>query len=287
MRSAYEESDKGVAAAGSDSVAKLIAKYFLHGFSFSFLFTILAMGGIFMLIFLLLLGSIIGLIIGIIVLILIMGAANSVIADLVWGLSADLSVKILFVHGLILFVVLAVVNGIVVIAPQTYLPGTATTIVTFIAGSILDGVIGKYIAEIWGGYVSTRERQVTLYVKSPKGLMVDGRREIYKAIAPSGPRSRATSREMVYHDTLVTMPGYTLPEDQKETVEMVTEVALKYGFKVEVIDVTKQSLLERKSLEDDELIRIYPTIMIDGKRFKGTISRKQIEMLLSKARVFH
>jgi hypothetical protein len=64
----------------------------------------------------------------------------------------DMSVKILFVHGLFLFVVLAVVNGIVVVAPQFYFPGTETTIVTFIVGSILDGAVGKFIAEIWGEY---------------------------------------------------------------------------------------------------------------------------------------
>ncbi len=131
---------------------KLLIKYFLHGVLFSLLFTLMGLGGVFVMVFLVLLGSIIGLIIGIIIFILIAGAVNSVIADLIWGLSMDMSVKILFIHGLILFVVLAVVNGFVVIAPQILFPGTATTAVTFIVGSVLDGMIGKFIAEIWGGY---------------------------------------------------------------------------------------------------------------------------------------
>ena len=127
---------------------KNLAKYFVHGIAFSLLFTILAIIWAFILLILVSLGWFIGLIIGLGILMLIIGGLNSFLTDLLW-FPVKKSFWSILGHGIILFIVLLIVNGIFVIAPTLIFPGIATTIIVFIVGSFMDGFVAKKVAGFW------------------------------------------------------------------------------------------------------------------------------------------
>lgn len=94
------------------------------------------------------LGFIIGLIIGLGFLMLIVGFANAVITTQLW-FPVKAGFWDLVLHGLVLFIALLLVNGIFIIAPSLMFPGIATTVITFVIASFVDGFVGKHIAEFW------------------------------------------------------------------------------------------------------------------------------------------
>lgn len=71
-----------------------------------------------------------------------------------------------------------------------------------------------------------------------------------------------------------------LPEDQKALVERVKALAVKYGFELKVIDVTKKGLLQK--LEDKlKGIDTFPTFITDsGLKIEGDITEERIKTLL-------
>ncbi len=101
-----------------------------------------------MLLVLVMLGFIIGLIIGLGFLMLIVGFANAVITTQLW-FPVKAGFWDLVLHGLVLFIALLLVNGIFIIAPSLMFPGIATTVITFVIASFVDGFVGKHIAEFW------------------------------------------------------------------------------------------------------------------------------------------
>ncbi len=127
---------------------KIFAKYFVHGIAFSLLFLLLGIAWIFILVILVRLGFIIGLIIGFGLLFLIVGFLNSIITVYLW-FDVKMSFLDLFFHGLALFVILLIVNGISVTLPSLVFPGIATSAVTFIIASFLDGFAAKEVAGRW------------------------------------------------------------------------------------------------------------------------------------------
>lgn len=127
---------------------KIITKYFIHGIVFSFFFTVLVIAWTIGLLMLVVLGSFIGLAIGVAVLILTVGFLNAVITTQLW-FKVKTGFWDLLLHGLVFFIVLLIVNGIFVMGPRFVFPGIATTIITFIIGSFLDGLVGKRIAGWW------------------------------------------------------------------------------------------------------------------------------------------
>jgi hypothetical protein len=67
-----------------------------------------------------------------------------------------------------------------------------------------------------------------------------------------------------------------LPDDQKNIVEMVKEIASRYGFDVEIVDVTKS--------EKGPRIKTFPALITDsGEKIEGSISKEQIESFFAKA----
>jgi hypothetical protein len=110
---------------------KNLVKYFAHGIAFSLLFAILAIAWAFILVILVGFGFIIGLMIGVGLLFLIMGFLNSVITTHLWFEVKTEFWDLLF-HGLVLFLVLLIVNGIFITVSSLVFPGTATTVVTLI-----------------------------------------------------------------------------------------------------------------------------------------------------------
>lgn len=127
---------------------KTLAKYFVHGIVFSLLFTVLVIAWIFGFLILVILGSFIGLIIGLGILMLIIGGLNSFLTGLLW-FRVKTSFWCILGHGIVLFIVLLIVNGIFVLAPSLAFPGIGTTVVTFVIGSFLDGFVGKKVAGWW------------------------------------------------------------------------------------------------------------------------------------------
>ena len=127
---------------------KDLAKYFIHGIAFSILFLILGIVWAFVFAFLVIIGFIIGLIIGLGLLFLIVGYLNSLITFYLW-FEVRTSFWDLFFHGLALFVILLVVNGIFVTVPSLVFPGIATTLTTLVIATFLDGFVAKKTAGWW------------------------------------------------------------------------------------------------------------------------------------------
>jgi hypothetical protein len=132
-----------------ESWTKLIFKYFVHGFFFTFLITLLIIGLFFVAAVLMLLGGILGLIALAIGIMVLFGVANNLINRAVWGDSMNWSIPALLIHGLGLFVAILIINCVIVLLPQLLFPGLITTLVTFIPACILDGRVCRSIAERW------------------------------------------------------------------------------------------------------------------------------------------
>lgn len=127
---------------------KDVAKYFVHGIAFSILFLIFFFVWAFILVFLTAIGSFIGLILGFGLLFLIVGFLNSVISTYLW-FEVETSLTDLFVHGLVLFIVLLILDVITVFLPSLAFPGTATRVITLFTSAFLYGFVAKRIARFW------------------------------------------------------------------------------------------------------------------------------------------
>ncbi|UCG44825.1 MAG: hypothetical protein JSV58_05375 [Candidatus Bathyarchaeota archaeon] len=127
---------------------KDLAKYFIHGLVFSILFLILGVAWAFVFAFLVVVGFIIGLVIGFGLLFLIVGFLNSTITSFLW-FEVKTSFLDLFLHGLLFFIVLSAVNGIIVTVPSLVFPGIATTLTTLVIVTFLNGFVGKRVAGWW------------------------------------------------------------------------------------------------------------------------------------------
>jgi hypothetical protein len=131
-------------------------KYVAHGLLFQLLATALLIVGVFTVAGLIVfgsyfgifLGSFWGLVVGIALLITVVGLANTLIARVIWGIPIQISVML--VPGWVsMFSGLLFVNLPVVVLPQIVFPGIATAIATFFPAVLLDGMIGKRMAEAW------------------------------------------------------------------------------------------------------------------------------------------
>jgi hypothetical protein len=124
----------------------VFAKYFVHGIAFSLLFIVLGLVVLFVTVALVAIGSLIGLIIGLGILMLAIGGLNCFLAEVIWGVHAKTSFWSLFFHGIVLFLALLVVNGILVAFPNFVFPSIATSVITFIIGAFAGGFVGKKVA---------------------------------------------------------------------------------------------------------------------------------------------
>jgi hypothetical protein len=131
-------------------------KYVAHGLLLQLLATVLLIVGAFTVAGLLVLGSYFGIFLGpfvgfvivITLLVAVVGLANTLIARLVWGIPIQISVLLIASAGS-MFLGLLFVNLPVVVFPQIVFPGAATAIATFFPAVLLDGIVGKRIAEAW------------------------------------------------------------------------------------------------------------------------------------------
>jgi hypothetical protein len=124
-----------------------------------------------------------------------------------------------------------------------------------------------------------------LYVKSVKTVIgVDDRsHEGYVVQNMGGTRYGGPPPRLIpdYKVDIETVYKNILPEDQKAVVEMVKAAAVKHGFALTVIDVTKEGSLHRLE-ERLKGIRTFPALVADtGQRFEGQMTGEKVESFLS------
>jgi len=115
--------------------------------------------------------------------------------------------------------------------------------------------------------------RVRLYVKSVKtvtGTIKVERLTVARSRLPPTVRTE-TKRE------------YILPEAQQRTVEMIKNIASKYGLEVKVVDVGRENVFHRAIQEEREKIRAFPALLADsGERIEDNITEEQAEHFLSR-----
>jgi hypothetical protein len=124
---------------------KNLLKYFLHGLSFSLIYSALAFVWIFILAILAVIGFIIGLIIGFVILFLIIGFLNSVLTYFIWSISVKAEWKDLLVHGFVLSLMFFIVH-IPAYIISLYAPNLAIMIGLTFVYAFIDGFVAKNIA---------------------------------------------------------------------------------------------------------------------------------------------
>jgi len=127
---------------------RTLARYFIHGMAFSFLFFVLSIAWVFAAISLVNIGALIGLVIGVVLLFLLVGFINSIITTNLWFRVRSRFWDLLF-HGIALSVVLLALNGITISLPNFASPGIATSIITFVIAAFLDGFAAVKLAGYW------------------------------------------------------------------------------------------------------------------------------------------
>jgi hypothetical protein len=125
-----------------------LARYFLHGIAFSFLFLLLGLVWIVILVILVVVAFIIGFIIGIILLFFFMGGLNTFLTDFIWSATIESGWKTLFIHGLALFFI-SLIAGIPGYLLMLALPSVTTSIGVLVSYSFVDGFIAKNVAFLW------------------------------------------------------------------------------------------------------------------------------------------
>jgi hypothetical protein len=126
---------------------RIVAKYFLHGVGFSAIFAVSVLAWAMGLIVLVSIGSLLGLVIGIILLILLVGLVNGAVAAKLW-FPVKSGFWDILEHGIVLFLVLLFVNGVLLI-PRLVFPNTVIAVILFIIQAFMDGFVGKAVAEFW------------------------------------------------------------------------------------------------------------------------------------------
>jgi hypothetical protein len=123
--------------------------------------------------------------------------------------------------------------------------------------------------------------KVTLYVKSVKTPV--GSEEAGRFVYLASPGLRGGMRILRRYDkTSRTKYDFILPSDQREVADMVEAAVQRYGFEVEVVDVTREELTHK--IRNIKLrIRSFPTLITShGERIEGDIKKEQVELILRK-----
>lgn len=134
--------------AAEQGIWKVLAKYFVHGLSFSLIMTVLVFVWVFFLAVLIVMGSFIGLIIGLIVLLFIIGGLNSFLTETIWSIYTRTHWMSLLGHGFVLFIALIVAH-IPTIIVGLMAPSIPVAIALFIVGAFIDGFVAKNVASFW------------------------------------------------------------------------------------------------------------------------------------------
>lgn len=79
----------------------------------------------------------------------------------------------------------------------------------------------------------------------------------------------------------VPIDEYTFPPNQRKVVDLVKNIAKEYNYVVEIVDITKENILE-KLIEEIKGLDIIPTVKTSlGGRLEGSqITKENVELLL-------
>ncbi len=79
----------------------------------------------------------------------------------------------------------------------------------------------------------------------------------------------------------VTIDEYTLPAEQRRVVDLVKNIARKYDYVVEIVDMAKENIVE-KLIEEIRGLDTIPTVKTNlGGRLEGSqITKENIDLLL-------
>ncbi len=122
--------------------------------------------------------------------------------------------------------------------------------------------------------------KATLYVKGVRTKFVnDASYQGY--VMTSGPYGAQIRTYPDYKVNIETKYKSILPEDQKAVVEMVKAAAVKYGFKLNIVDVAEKRFLDKFTGRQNK-ITVFPTFVTDaGFRIEGDITEDGIEALFA------
>lgn len=133
-------------------------------------------------------------------------------------------------------------------------------------------------------------RKVWLYVKSTKQLTgtkkVSGHKLEAQIMGGAGTYVHIPPRIFqVYKVRSVEKYEYVLPADQKKAADIVEKVAPKFGFDVEIVDVSKVNVLDRTFKKEIRKSKTFPTLVTDSERKLETkFTESDLEAFLSKER---
>lgn len=124
--------------------------------------------------------------------------------------------------------------------------------------------------------------KATLYVKGIRRIEVEDRSAWGYVIGPMGVGPYGAPQTTAHYDYKVYREAEyksVLPKDQEAVVEMVKAAAVKYGFKLKVIDVGQNRLLDRLEVRQKG-ISSFPTLITEtGYKIEGDISEERIKTL--------
>jgi hypothetical protein len=153
----------------------LLARYFVHGISFSALLALSLIAWSFVAAFLIITGFVIGLILAFVVLFIIIGGLNILLTEFIWKVPIKQDWKRILAHGFLLPIVL-ILTGIPSIIIRLVAPSWVTTVVLFIVYCFIDGFVAKEVAFIWrtsGGQYDSGLSTVLKYPALIGFLMAD------------------------------------------------------------------------------------------------------------------
>ncbi len=131
-----------------DTSGVSVGKYFLHGIVFAAINLIMLFVWFFLVVILIFAGLFIGLIIGFILLFFFLGYINAGITSWIWHIDIRTDWKSALVHGLVLFIVFAIVNSPSLILNLLF-PGIPTAVAIFLVYCFIDGYVARKVAGNW------------------------------------------------------------------------------------------------------------------------------------------
>jgi hypothetical protein len=120
-------------------------------------------------------------------------------------------------------------------------------------------------------------QQVKLYVKGAKkamGAMEEGHytRETTHVYPMRYWHGYKVEQRTVYE--------YVLPDYQKEVVELLEEIAPKYGFEVAVIDLSRINRFGRAFSKEFKALKVFPTLKTSSGKTLTTFTKQDVETFL-------
>ncbi len=129
---------------------------------------------------------------------------------------------------------------------------------------------------------SVYEKKITLYVESVK--KIEGTQEFQSSLGGTGVAGYST----IGIDARAYKAGrakyqYVLTDEQESIVSEVRNLCDTYGFTLDIVDVTQESVLRRLAHEKIKGIDVFPALVSEsGRWIEGITSKEQAKAFLSR-----